>query len=52
MWNKLDDVERAQPDEQRGQTKLARNPAQVDDETLVDTWVQMMVTTLAQPTPK
>lgn len=32
MWNKLDDVERAQPDEQRGQTKLARNPAQVDDE--------------------
>jgi AcrR family transcriptional regulator len=27
-------------------------PAQVDDETLVDTWVQMMATTLAKPTPK
>ena len=25
-------------------------PAQVDDETLVDTWVQMMVTALADPT--
>jgi AcrR family transcriptional regulator len=27
-------------------------PAQVDDETLVDTWVQMMTTTLAKPAPK
>jgi AcrR family transcriptional regulator len=27
-------------------------PAQVDDKTLVDTWVQMMATTLAQHAPK
>ncbi len=26
-------------------------PAQVDDETLVDTWVQMMTTALADPAP-
>ncbi len=26
-------------------------PAQVDDETLVDTWVKMMATALAEPTP-
>jgi AcrR family transcriptional regulator len=27
-------------------------PAQVDDVTLVDTWVQMMITTLTKPAPK
>ena len=27
-------------------------PAQVDDVTLVDTWVQMMITTLTKPIPK